>query len=186
MNILQILIESFRWILQHYIEVTGTITGLIYLVYSVRGSILLWPFGIITSALYVYVFFVSKFYADMGLNVYYLIISVYGWMHWSAGKKENIGEEKKELPISRVTSRSALWFLLWIVIFFLIIAFILKDFTDSPVPFWDAFTTAASIVATYMLAQKIMEHWLIWIVVDAVSAGLYVYKGLYSFYTSLQ
>lgn len=162
--------------LQHYIEVIGTITGLIYLVYSVKGNILLWPFGIITSALYIYVFFVSKFYADMGLNVYYLVISVYGWIHWSKGSNQ---EKKEELPISRVSFKSAMWFLFWTVIFFIVISFILKDFTDSPVPFWDAFTTAASIVATYMLAQKIMEHWLIWIVVDSVSAGLYVYKGLY-------
>ncbi len=112
----------------------------------------------------------------MGLNVYYLIISVYGWMHWSKGNNQ---ESKAELPISRVTYKSAIWFFFWTVVFFIVISFILKDFTDSPVPFWDAFTTAASIVATYMLAQKIMEHWLIWIVVDSVSAGLYVYKGLY-------
>jgi nicotinamide mononucleotide transporter len=112
----------------------------------------------------------------MGLNVYYLVISVYGWIHWSKGSNQ---ENKAELPISRVTVKSAMWFLFWTVVFFIVISFILKDFTDSPVPFWDAFTTAASIVATYMLAQKIMEHWLIWIVVDSVSAGLYIYKGLY-------
>ncbi len=176
MDIPQFLIKTLLWLLEHYIEVAGTITGLIYLVYSVRGSILLWPFGILTSALYIYVFFVSKFYADMGLNVYYLVISVYGWIHWAKGGSS---EQKAELAISRVTVRSALWYLLWTGIFFVIIAFVLKDFTDSPVPFWDAFTTAASIVATYMLARKIMEHWLIWIVVDAVSAGLYIYKGLY-------
>ena len=60
-----------------------------------------------------------------------------------------------------------------------VIAYILVNFTDSDIPYWDAFTTAFSITATWMLARKIIEHWLIWIVVDLVSAGLYIYKGLY-------
>jgi nicotinamide mononucleotide transporter len=65
-------------------------------------------------------------------------------------------------------------------VLFGIIAFILINFTDSEIPYWDAFTTAGSFVATWMLARKIIEHWLIWIIVDSVSLGLYIYKGLYA------
>jgi nicotinamide mononucleotide transporter len=77
------------------------------------------------------------------------------------------------------------------LVIFIIIAYILKNFTDSNVAFWDAFITAASISATWMLARKILEHWLVWVVVDAVSIALYIYKGLYptvilfAVYTSL-
>ena len=62
---------------------------------------------------------------------------------------------------------------------FLGIGVILKRYTDSPMPFWDAFTTAASFTATWMLARKILEHWILWIIVDAVSMGLYLYRDLY-------
>ncbi len=59
------------------------------------------------------------------------------------------------------------------------IGVILDKFTDSPIPYWDAFTTAVSFTATWMLARKILEHWILWILVDAVSMGLYLYRGLY-------
>jgi nicotinamide mononucleotide transporter len=165
----------FKWILKNYIEILATVTGLIYLVYSIKGKVLLWLYGIITSLLYVYVFFNSKIYADMSINIYYVIISIYGWIHWY--KRENGGKE--ELQFSRLNLKNGIiLFLITLLIFFLI-SFILKKFTDSSIIFWDAFITAGSITATWMLARKILEHWLIWIVVDALSIGLYIYKGLY-------
>jgi nicotinamide mononucleotide transporter len=172
---MEIISKAFHWLFGNYIEILATITGLIYLVYSVKGNILLWPFGLITSALYVYVFFMSKIYADMGINIYYVIISIYGWIHWSSGENS----EKKELPLSRLKLRLGLILGLITLIIFCIIAYFLKNFTDSDIAYWDAFVTAASITATWMLARKIMEHWLFWVVVDGISIGLYIYKGLY-------
>jgi nicotinamide mononucleotide transporter len=172
---MEIISKAFQWLFDNYIEILATITGLIYLVYSVRGNILLWPFGLITSALYVYVFFMSKIYADMGINIYYVIISIYGWIHWSTGEKS----DKNELPVSRLKLRLSLILGLITLGIFCIIAYILKNFTDSDIAYWDAFVTAASITATWMLARKIMEHWLLWVVVDGISIGLYIYKGLY-------
>jgi len=162
------------WLLCNSIEVIATITGLIYLVYSVKGNILLWLFGLITSLLYVYVFFQSKIYADMGINIYYVVISVYGWIHWSKP-----GKNANELPVSKIRLPLGFALLLISIFLFVFIAYILRKYTDSDIALWDAFTTALSIVATWMLARKILEHWLIWIVVDSVSAGLYIYKGLY-------
>jgi nicotinamide mononucleotide transporter len=172
---MEIISKAFHWLFDNYIEILATITGLIYLVYSVKGNILLWPFGLITSALYVYVFFMSKIYADMGINIYYVIISIYGWIHWSSGDNS----EKNELPVSRLELRLGLILGLITLIIFCIIAYILKNFTDSDIAYLDAFVTAASITATWMLARKIMEHWLFWVVVDGISIGLYIYKGLY-------
>ncbi len=167
------------WIYQHVnllIEVFGALTGLVYLYFSIRQKIWLWPLGIFTSAVYIYVFFASKFYADMGLQVYYLGISIYGWVHWLHGGG---GEGQDSLPVSRTSLRMAAWMVLATLAMFIILAVILERFTDSPLPCWDAFTTAASITATWMLARKILENWLVWILVDAVSLGLYLYKGLY-------
>ena len=163
------------WFFKSYIEILATITGLIYLVYSVEGKIQLWLFGLITSLLYVYVFFISGIYADMGINVYYVIISIYGWYHWKfPGKRVN-----KELPVSRLTLKSGFVLLIISLLLMVVIAKILINFTDSQIAWYDAFTTAFSITATWMLARKILEHWLVWIVVDFFSAALYVYKGLY-------
>lgn len=168
----------FSWFTNNYIEFLGTVFGLIYIFFSIKQNILLWPVGIITSALYIYVFFYSKFYADMSLQVYYLIISFYGWYSWLHGKNKN--SETNQIQIINTTKK--LGFILIVITFglFIFIAFILKNYTDSPLPYWDSFTTSASIVATWMLTKKYIDQWLIWIIVDAVSLCLYIYKGLYS------
>jgi len=163
-----------NWLSSNYIEVLGAVSGLVYLYFSIRQIIWLWPLGILTSVLYIYVFYTTRFYADMSLQVYYFFISFYGWYNWLYGKK---GDSK--ISVQYAGRRLLLILLVLTSILTLIIAFILKRFTDSPLPWWDAFTTAASIPATWMLAGKIIENWLFWIVIDAVSAGLYLYKGMY-------
>ncbi len=167
------------WLSGSGFELAGAFIGLVYLYFSIRQSIWLWPLGILASGLSVYVFSVSKFYADMGLNVYYVLISIYGWIHWVRGGSSQSGEV---LPVSRLKWLQALILFLVFVVLFFLLAYILLRFTDSPVPWWDAFTTAGSILATWMLARKIIEHWLLWIVVDAVSAGLYIYRDLYAYF----
>lgn len=174
-SFVQIVYDILSWFFSSYIEILATITGLIYLVYSVKGRIELWFFGLITSLLYVFVFFSSGIYADMGINVYYVVISIYGWFHWKfPGKKI-----EKELPVSKITLKIGLILLAVSLLLFFVIAKILINFTDSKIAWHDAFTTAFSITATWMLARKILEHWLIWIMVDLLSAILYIYKGLY-------
>ena len=166
-----------HWLSENYVEVLGVLTSLVYLYFSVRQIIWLWPFGILSSGLFIWIFFHSKFYADMGLQVYYLGISIYGWIYWLRGGNGQTGGQK--LRVSRVSLKQ-LWALggTALLLFFGIVA-VLVYLTDSDVPWGDGFTTAASIVATWMLARKILEHWLLWIVVDAVAAALYFYKGLY-------
>jgi nicotinamide mononucleotide transporter len=177
-----------NWLQQNYIELLGAVSGLVFLFLEIRQSIWLWPFGIATSVLYTYIFFVSKFYADMGLQVYYVVISAYGWWHWLYGGN---AEKVDSLPVSRISFRLSTWLLLISVGIFAVIAYILINFTDSTVPYGDAFTTALSIIATWMLARKFLEMWWIWVVVNAVSLALYLYKGLYPtsvlfvFYTTM-
>jgi nicotinamide mononucleotide transporter len=167
----------YHWLSENYIEVLGVLTSLVYLYFSVRQIIWLWPFGILSSALFIWIFFSSKFYADMGLQVYYLGISIYGWIYWLRGSSREPGGQK--LPVRKVSLRQV-WALSGTgLALFLGIVAVLVYLTDSDVPWGDGFTTAASIVATWMLARKILEHWLVWIVVDTVAAALYFYKGLY-------
>jgi nicotinamide mononucleotide transporter len=165
-----------EWLLGNKIELLGAILGFIYIIFSIRQNILTWPTGLLTSAFYIVVFFQSGFYADMGLQVYYVVISIYGWYFWLKGKRDVTANS---LPV-RNTSKK-LWLQLSgiFVLIYLTILFVLLEFTDSTVPFMDTLTTALSIIATWMLAKKYIEHWIIWVFVDLVSTGLYIYKELW-------
>ena len=165
----------FTYLQANWIELLGSVLSIIYLYLSIKQKASLWIFGFLCSALYVVVFFQSKFYADMSLQFYYLGVSVLGWISWKAGKPEN----RKELPVKRTTPLSGAIILVIALVLYFLYYFILSEYTDSPLPKADAFTTALSIVATWMLARKMIEHWWLWIIVDSVSAGLYFYKALY-------
>jgi nicotinamide mononucleotide transporter len=165
-----------KWIIENYIELLGAILGIAYVYYSIRQNILTWPIGLLTSILYVWVFFVSKLYADMGLQLYYVFISIYGWYEWLHGNKSN---KEETLKISRLRSKLGYMLLLFSLLIFLLIWYILENYTDSPVPVADALATSLSLIATWMLARKILEHWLIWIFVDTFSIGLFWYKSLF-------
>jgi nicotinamide mononucleotide transporter len=208
------------WLSNNYIELFGAVAGIIYVFLEIRQTIWLWPLGLVTSAVYILVFFESKFYADMSLQVYYLVISVMGWYWWRKGaghtsssealakdegvgmKKDGMGEgekgrggdeEKKRqrdeetegrreeeiLQVTRIDIKTGVVLAIVFVILYLIMRVVLKSFTDSPIPEWDSFITSLSIVATWMLARKIYEHWFLWIVVNFVSVGLFLVKGLY-------
>lgn len=167
--------HMIQWLTHNWIELIGTIAGLVYIVLEVRQRASMWIVGIITSAMYIVVFFQSKFYADMALQIYYVAISIYGWYMWKHG-----GIHRAELTIQKLRIGISLVLLVISVLLFYLISYILIHFTDSPVPYGDAFTTALSIVATWMLAHKYIEQWLVWIIINIVSAYLYWNKELYA------
>lgn len=165
--------KVLNYIQVNWVEITGSILSLIYLYLSIRQKVSLWIFGFLASALYVVVFFDSKLYADMSLQLYYLVVSVYGWINWKRGKEE------KELPATVTTKKMWLKLALATVAIYFIYYFVLLYFTDSTIPKSDSLVGALSIIATWMLARKLIENWLVWIVADALCVGLYIYKGLY-------
>ena len=182
------------WLSNNYIEVFGAVTGIVYVFLEIRQTIWLWPVGIVTSAVYIWVFFTSKFYADMSLQGYYLVISFLGWYWWAKGtgpraqgteqKKEvenrRAGEwESSELQVTRLKLRTGVILSVVFLLIYAIMWLVLTRLTDSPVPVRDSFITSLSIVATWMLARKIYEHWFLWIVVNFVSAVLFLTRGLY-------
>lgn len=170
------------WLQNNYIEVFGAITGIIYVFLEIRQNIWLWPLGIVTSAVYIWVFFTSKFYADMSLQVYYLAISILGWYWWTRGGRRGEGERGRkgdELTVTHLSIRLGLILLSVFIFLFTATWYVLLKLTDSPVPAWDSFITSLSIVATWLLARKIYEHWYLWIVVNSVSAVIFFTRGLY-------
>lgn len=164
--------------MEHWLEYFGVLTGLTYLVLEIRQHRAMWVVGFMTSLVYVFVFFFSKFYADMGLNVYYVGISVYGFWQWRREGAAGSGEVA-EVVYRHLTWRTGIG-LVWLTVgLYGGLFWVLSRFTDSPVPAGDAFTTALSVTATWMLAKRILEHWWLWVVINLVSAGLYYYRGLY-------
>lgn len=165
------------WLSENYIELIGFVAAVLYLWFSVRQHIFLWPFGIITSLVYTFLFYQEKIYGYAGLNAYYVVISIYGWLQWNRLSKQ-ARDEGKESDVPTHSSSNLIIMLigltLWIIMYWL-----LKHYTDSPIPVGDSFTTAFSIVATWMLAKKYIEHWLFWIVIDLTAFGLYVFQDLY-------
>ena len=162
--------------MEQALEVLGTLVGLIYLWLEYRASIYLWIASVIMPAIYIFVYYEAGLYADFGINIYYLGAAVYGWLVWKYGHKS---ADLHELPITKMPKRSWLKALVVFLVAQFLIAWLLINFTDSDVPWWDAFTTALSIIGMWMLARKYLEQWWVWIVVDVVWVGLYIYKGLY-------
>ena len=158
-----------------WVEIIAAILGLAGIGLQIKQSHWYWLTSILMVLLYIYVFYQAKFYADMSFQVYYLIISIYGWYLWLT-KRET---DESKLTVNRLSSKSLFFSIIVSAILFGIIYLVLKRFTDSPIPIGDAFTTALSITATWLLAKKYIENWIFWIIVDAVSTALYIYKGLY-------
>ncbi|MBO7597744.1 MAG: nicotinamide mononucleotide transporter [Bacteroidales bacterium] len=161
---------------ENWLEIVGTIIGFVYLWQEVKASIWLWLTGIVMPAIYTIVYYKSGLYADFGIQIYYIIAAIYGFLVWKFGKKDN---KKAELMIVHTSARQAVVLAVIAVLVFIPIYLILTSFTDSTVPFYDSATTALSVVALWMLAKKHVEQWFVWIAVDAVSSALYFYKGIY-------
>lgn len=164
--------------MEQALEYFGVLTGLIYLGLEIIQRRAMWIVGFLTSFIYIFVFFFSKFYADMSLNIYYVCISIYGFWQWR--KSDAIGKtEKTEIRYCHLNMKLTLGICLVTALLYGVMYFILSRYTDSPVPAGDAFTTALSITATWMLARRILEHWWFWVVINGVSAILYYRRELY-------
>lgn len=169
--------------LDRTLDILGFITGILYLYWEYFANPKLWIANIIMPVIMFWVYLSRGLYADFVMNIYYFLITVYGFIVWtrkSRGAKGTDGNVKKGSVIG-ITHIPVKWLLVALAAFLLIYAGIaswLIFCTDSNVPYLDAFTTSLSIVAMWMLAHKYIEQWLAWILVDAVTVYLYLYKDI--------
>ena len=172
-----------EFISAHWLDITTTLLGLLYILFEYRASVWLWFVGFLMQALGIVLYYQKGLYADCGMEFYYLSMTVYGYWKWIHGSAE-----KKELPITRFPRKLIIPWLVLILAVWGIIYWLLITFTNSNVPAADSFTTALSIVGIWALAHKYLEQWFIWIAVDVVTCVLYFYKdipfkaGLYALY----
>ncbi|MDQ2870595.1 MAG: nicotinamide riboside transporter PnuC [Acidobacteriota bacterium] len=156
------------------LEVAAVLFGIVSVYLSVRENIWSWPTAIVNVTLYVFVFYQARLYADMALQVVYIAISIYGWYSWLHG-----GRERGELPVSRATPQ--IWGTVASVgvLAAAAIGIALARWTDASLPYVDASTSATSLLAQWMMARKILENWIVWVAVDVVYIGMFLFKSLY-------
>lgn len=156
------------------LEWIAVATGLTSVWFSMKENILVYPTGIVSVLIYVYIAFLYKLYADMGVNFYYFVMSVYGWYYWVHPKDESRNQARVT-----INSRNEHFITAAILIVsFGILYYGLTNFTDSDVAFWDALTTCFAIAGMWLMARKKLESWVAWIITDLISIPLYFYKGL--------
>lgn len=159
------------------LQAVGIILGLIYLWLEYKANIWVWVVGSIMPLVHGTLYLTKGIYADAAMQLYYVLAGVYGLVVWlrkpnAANKDEHEGEIR-HTPMRWILPLASVYVVLHVVLYFL-----LSEFTDSTVPFFDAMSTALCIVAMWMLSRKLVEQWLVWLVVDMISVGLYFYKGI--------
>ena len=156
------------------VEWVAAVAGAISVYLSTRENIWSWPTAIVNVGLYILVFGQAHLYSDMGLQVVYLVLSVYGWYEWLHG-----GANRGRLEVSRASSR------VWLVslaaggVGWFVLYSITRRLPHVAIPSIDSALTATSLVAQWMMTRKILENWILWIIADIVYVPMYVYKKLY-------
>ncbi len=159
-----------------WLEWCGVITGILCVWLAAKNNILSWPIAIVSVLIYTLIFYDAKLYADMGLQVYFLFMNLYGWYFWSNNKNQ----DEQKSPVLSITRKEIILSILAVIAFTYILGNLLHRNTDASFPFIDSFCTACSLVAQAFLARKVMENWLIWIFVDIIYVGVYFSKDLYA------
>lgn len=157
------------------IEILAAVFGLLYLWLLIKEKIVCWLFGILSSSLSIFLFVNTKLYSEAVLYSYYVIIGFYAYYLWS--RKSN-SDSSPQLKISDVNSKNHIYFILSACVLALSLAWFFNVYTDAERPYIDAFTTVFSFLATYLEAKKILSSWKYWIVINGVTIGLYLDKGL--------
>ena len=176
----QILSQLYSNILDtSWLEVVAVIFGILSVWFARKENIWVYPTGIVNVLVYVYLCFFAGLYADMAINMFYFVMSVFGWYNWSRRV-----DNTHHVPISSLNLKQWLFYILLIVVAFGIIYYVLKNFTDSTVPVFDSFTTSLFIAGMWLMAIKKIENWLLWILGDVLVIPMFSIKGLA--FTSIQ
>jgi len=160
------------------LEISGSATGLLYVWLEIKHRRSMWVVGILMSLCHMVVFGVEGLYASMGLYVYYLGMSLYGWVQWGRQEQQEQQEQQELRPV-RITGRQAVTAGGLLVTSFFIMWLVLGRLTDHPAPVPDAAIAALNITATWLLTHSVLEQWLLLLIANALAIGLYARTGLW-------
>ncbi|WP_440876664.1 nicotinamide riboside transporter PnuC [Thalassotalea sp. PLHSN55] len=155
-------------------ELAAVISALAYVILAAKENIWCWPAAIVSTVIYTVIFYDVYLWMDSLLQVYYLVMALYGWYCWKNLPSQGKAEQK-------IQSWSLVWHVKAIAILTvisLVVGWLMATFTPTDFPYFDSATTVFAVFGTYLVAKKVLENWLYWIVIDAVSIYLYIEKNL--------
>jgi len=158
-----------------WLEVAAFVLALGTVAMNIRVNPLGWPLAIVSSLLYVGLFWNSRLYGDASLQVFFAVVAVWGWWQWLHGRQD----DGRPLEVRTLAPRARAGVLIALVFAWPATGWFLKRYTDTDVPWWDAFPTAASVIGQWLLGRKYIENWPTWLAVNVVSVALFAYKSLW-------
>jgi len=165
-----------------WLELVAMLLALAYAILAAQGSLWCWPAAFISTALYTVIFYDVLLLMDSALNAYYLVMAVYGYWAWhkntSTGAIQNKPIKNPPLAIISWSGNRHLKIFLVLTIISLVLGYVIANYTPASFPYLDTFTTVFAVFATYLVTQKVLENWLYWVVIDAISIYLYIEKDL--------
>lgn len=156
-------------------EIFAVIFTLLCVWLAMKRNVLSWPIGLIGVILYSFIFWNTKLYSDFILQIIFFIQGIIGWLYWFKNKEDNTNKTK----IDNLTSNDKIKWVIFSIISYIIISLLLSNYTDASAPWIDSFVAINSLIANWLLAKRKIENWYIWIMVDIIYIGLFIYKELY-------
>jgi len=163
-----------NFLVQNWLEITAVIFAILYLILAVKQNILCWTAGILSSILYFFIMQKAGLYMEAYLQVFYVVMGIYGWSQWSASNVSN-----PSFIVNTWSKYQHMITISIILVLSLLSGFLLERYTDAALPFLDALVSWGAVVATYMVAKKLLENWIYWFVIDATSIFLFIERGLW-------
>ena len=162
-------LSSLQWL-----ELVAVAFAVLYLLLAIRQNIWCWAAAAVSTGLYLYIMYAAQLYMESALQVFYLAMAAYGWYQWRLG-----GAEHEGVDVTTWRWRNHAIAIAVVLVLVFASGYLLERYSDAALPFADAFTTWSAVIATWMVARKILENWIYWFVIDAVSVYLYVSRELY-------
>ena len=160
-------------------ELIGAASGLLCVWLIIRENIWNWPVGLAYALVSLLVFYKARLYSDLVLHVFYVFMNGYGWYYWlrGAGARSSGGR----LVVARLSRRSASLLGVATVIGIVAMGWLFDYYTDADLAYWDSTTTVMSFAAMWMAAHKYIENWIVWLVIDVLATGIYIFKGIWPY-----
>lgn len=162
------------WQLTSGWEIIAVIFAIAYLLLAIKESIWCWPAALISTLIYTFLFFDVNLYMESALQIFYIVMAIYGWVLW-----RHHGDEKHDLHISVWSITNHLIAISSVSILVIISGYFLQNNTNAMFPWLDSFTTWAAVITTWMVTKKILENWVYWLIIDSVAIYLYIQRDLY-------
>lgn len=164
------------YIVANYLELIAVAAGIAGVYLTTKQIIWCWPVSVVNVVLSAIVFYQSKLYQDALLQVFYFVMAVYGFYFWMKG-----GENHQEAIVQKINKTLLIFIIIVGIISNFILGYLFNRYTDAALPYWDAASFTWGVIGTFLMARKILENWIVWIIIDLICCGIFFYKELYGF-----